>query len=257
MNDRETYHECQCYPASKGYPASLRNGCSDPWVDCHVLSEIRALAKPGGREAAQVAYGAQVREAAEGRNKRPTAGDAARRLQGFGVPSAALWPLGSGKSTDALEAAQKWWPTRAQFPFLLLMGDVGLGKSVAAAWCASEWARDFPWNDLPGGPSREPFVWLDGPKLRSISAFDNDVAADAGRAQLLVVDDAGRDSNPRAMEILAEVLVERIDRKRATVLTTNLKGEPFRQRYGIALADRLRASAVIPRLQGKSMRGKS
>jgi len=214
--------------------------------------------QPGGRAAALAEYHAECAVAAVRAEEKPTASDVLSKVARLGVPASALFAIRNEKPTECLKAAQLWWPSdRRTFPALVMLGDVGQGKTVAAAWCCVEWARGYPWNKLPTGSNESPMVWLDGPRLRQLAAFDEraaDLLAAAATAQLTVIDDGGREGSARAMEALSDVLMERVDNFRATVLTSNLKGEQFRARYGTALADRLRACAVVPRLTGSSLR---
>lgn len=249
---------CECYPDSRGYPAHLRKGCLGPGT-CWVLAESRALRQPGGQKASLEAYYRECSATADKADEKPSANDMLSRVQRMGVPSSALFAIRNEKPTECLKAAQAWWTSdRRTFPALVMAGDVGQGKTVAAAWCCVEWARTYPWNRLPTGSNESPMVWLDGPRLRTLGSFDEaaaDLLAAAATAQLTVVDDAGREGDRRALEALSDVLMERVDNYRATILTSNLKGEAFRERYGIALADRLRACAVVPKLTGASLRG--
>lgn len=250
---------CQCYP-SPNYPAHLRKGCMGPGT-CWVLAESRALREPGGQERLLAEYHEEARTAANRSDEKPEPRDVLSRVQRLGVPASALFAIRNEKPTECLKAAQLWWTSdKRTFPALVMLGDVGQGKTVAAAWCCVEWARGYPWNKLPTGSNESPMVWLDGPRLRQLSAFDEraaDLLASAATAQLTVVDDAGREGDRRALEALSDVLMERVDNYRATVLTSNLKGEQFRARYGTALADRLRSCAVVPKLTGSSLRGQS
>lgn len=253
----EADRECQCYPPSRNYPASLRKGCNG-YSQCWVRAESKQLMTPEGRADVRRAYGLECLEAQGRAEQKPSVGDVLHRVQRLGVPASALFAIRNEKPTDCLKAAQDWWASdKRLFPVLALVGDVGQGKTVAAAWCVVEWARGYPWNSLPTGTNQQPMVWLDGPRLRELSSFSEeaqDLLAAAATAELTVVDDAGRDGSPRAIEAVSDVLMERVDRMRATVLTSNLKGEAFKARYGAALADRLRAVAAVPKLAGQSMR---
>ncbi len=255
---QEDRRGCKCYPESRGYPAYLRKGC-DHADNCHVMVDLRRCSKPEGRKAAMLEYHAEAKRAANHGEDKPGVGDVLSKCQRLGVPASPLFAIRNEKPTDCLTAAKNWWAAdKRTFPALVMLGDVGQGKTVAAAWCAVEWARGYPWNKLPTGSNERPMVWLDGPRLRELGSFDEaaaDLLASAATAQLTIVDDAGRDGSPRAMEALSDVLMERVDNYRPTVLTSNLKGEQFRARYGVALADRLRACAVVPKLTGASMRG--
>jgi hypothetical protein len=247
---------CECYPPEK-YPAYLRKGCVGIG-SCWVLAEARACRTPEGRAAEQAKYHVELKAAADRADEKPSAGDVIWRVQRMGVPATALFAVRNEKPTQILTVAKDWWASdRRTFPVLVMAGDVGTGKTTAAAWCAVEWARAYPWNKLPTGSNEAPMVWLDGPRLRELGAFGEEAAntlAAAATADLTIVDDAGREGDRRALEALSDVLTERTDKRRSTILSSNLKGKEFVARYGTALADRLRAVAVMPGIKGESMR---
>lgn len=258
MSYEESRIGCHCFPAARGYPAFLRKNCGG--IDsCHVLAESRALSKPGGAEAVKAQYAAECAKTAETAESKPQPRDVVSKLTRLGVPANELFlAIGNEKPTDAIRKAQMWWRgDRKNFPALVMAGDVGQGKTVAAAWCALEWATGYPWNALPSGQNAQPFAWIDGPGMRKLGEWGEeaqDLLACAATAQLTVIDDAGREGDRRAYEALSDLVMERVDRNRSTILSSNMKGEMFRARYGIALADRLRARAVIVSAKGESMR---
>lgn len=251
-------HECQCYPPSRGYPASLRKGCGSE-AQCWVKAESLALRTPEGRAAAMAAYHAEAKAAGDRSEQEPQQRDVLQRLQRMGVPANEMFAaIANDKPTEPMRVAQLWWKgDRKTFPALVMAGDVGQGKTVAAAWCALEWARRYPWNALPSGSNRQPFAWIDGPGMRKLGEWGEeaqDLLAGAATADLTVIDDAGREGDRRAYEALSDLIMERVDRNRATILSSNMKGEMFRARYGMALADRLRSRAVLVTARGTSMR---
>lgn len=248
---------CACYPPDK-YPAYLRKGCSSE-SQCWVRAESKALRTPEGRAAALADYHAEVQRAAARAEETPDAGDVVSKLQRLGVPANDMFTaLKNDKPTHAMRTAQDWWRgDKRLFPVLVMAGDVGVGKTTAAAWCALEWARGYPWNSLPSGSHKEPFAWIDGPGMRKLGEWGEeaqDLLATAAVANFTVLDDAGREGDRRAYEALSDLLMERVDRNRTTILASNVKGEVFRGRYGIALADRLRARGVLVTAKGESMR---
>ncbi len=241
---------CECYPSAFG----LNRGCNGTHT-CWVLKELREGQTPEGRAAQKERYFAEAA-------KRIDAGmdfdELARKLNKLGVPGPALSVAKRPDDNEAMDGARRWWKgDLALVPALVLMGTPGVGKTVAAAWCCLEWGKDYGWNSQPSGPSAEPLMWVDGPVLRKAGAFDGpaaEVMEQVATARLVVIDDAGREGNRPAMEALSDALVERIDHRRPFVLSTNLAGQPFRERYGEALADRLRASALIIAIKAKSLR---
>lgn len=153
----------------------------------------------------------------------------------------------------ATEAADSWWfGMRTERPLLALMGPTGLGKTTAAAWAAWLAAREYPWNSGPGGGMAwEPIVWLAAADIALLQSWFNDgkrQAEEARRAWLLVVDDAGHEKERPAIAALTDLLMRRIDSRRATILTTNLRGREFAGRYGVPVVDRMKAHAYVPEL---------
>ena len=99
---------------------------------------------------------------------------------------------------------------------------------------------------------------LSQPLLRG-AGFDVNAAVmlDAcDAAHLLIIDDAANEGTQQAIRAVSDVVRSRLERRRLTVLTTNVVSEAFRTRYGVPLADRLRHAAEAPDLRHeKSMRG--
>ena len=245
---------CECYPSGTD------GGCNG-MGDCHTLTELRLGKTTEGRAQLRDEYNAKIRAKAAHMDGAPQVGELLGKMQRAGIPSEVLAWLPKIEPRTALDGAKTWWRgDRAVLSALVLVGPPGCGKSVAAGWVALQVAKSWPWNSMAGGDAhpRLPFVWLDGPKLSALSAIgapEAELMASAARACLLVVDDAGREGNRPAIEALSDVLSERIDNKRSTVLTSNLVGESFRNRYGLALSDRLRAHATVINLAAvKSMR---
>lgn len=255
MNETQS---CVCYPPEK-YPAFLRKGCTS-YSQCHVMADLRQCATPEGRKVAMAEYHAEAAKIADRASDKPSVGDVLAKVQRLGVPSSALFAVrANDKPTTCIATAKQWWAGDLKlFPALVMAGGFGVGKTVAAAWCAVEWAREYPWNQLPTGSNESPMVWIDGPRIRELGLF-NEASADllsaASAAQLTIVDDVGREGDRRALEALSDVLMERLDARRATVLSTNVKGNDFVARYGGGLADRLRALAIFATARGPSLRG--
>ena len=223
-------------------------------TDCPFWVDSRARQTPEGRLRMAEDYKAQVMKRMD---VGTTPEEVAERLCRLGVPSLALESARAPESTEALRAAQVWWASKDALS-LVLVGEVGLGKTTASAWVALEVGKAWPWNTGSRVTADDvPLVWLDGPRLSQLSRFDKHAAEAldaAATARLLVVDDAGREGNRPAIEALSDVLTERLDRRRRTILSTNLRGEAFRARYGVPLSDRLRAGGHIVARAGESMR---
>lgn len=242
---------CTCYPNNP----ELRQGCGHE-NECWVLGNARHA-----NEAMRSGRRIETQE----RQPDPESpiGHAMRRLKSAGVPAEYLNDARRDFPSKAKSriAAEAWWAgDKGQKPALVLCGDTGVAKSTTAAWAALQWATQWTWQGPSGGKQTAPVVWLGGLELQRIGGFDANAALmlDAAEAtSLLVIDDAGREGNRPAIQALSDVVQSRCDKRRLTVISANTTGEAFRQRYGIPLADRLRACAVIPDLRGeKSLRAR-
>jgi DNA replication protein DnaC len=84
---------------------------------------------------------------------------------------------------------------------------------------------------------------------------DPDALPHAMAADLLVLDDLGRESDSEwTRQQLHSILDARLANGRRTVVTTNLRDEQMESRYGAPLVDRLVDDAVIVEVRGESRR---
>lgn len=180
-----------------------------------------------------------------------------RRLRRLGVPAKAREVLlGQMHETEALAAARRFVATPArERPLLALLGDVGLGKTVAAAWVFRELVRGVPeWRST--GETDVP-VWMRGPDFTRVSAYspeDSRMIREAQRAPLLVVDELGDEATPLGTATVRDICMAREANNRRTVLTSNLRPSDFARLYGRALYDRLVSRGIVTGLTGPSMR---
>lgn len=183
------------------------------------------------------------------------------RLRLLGVPELAIQTIAKGEDTPALRAARKWHEQKER-PFLVLLGGVGTGKTVAAVWAMSRHlaaGRDTP--QAGGGKAIPQAVFLRASKFARLSQYDKRdeewLENELHRSRLLVIDDMGAEflAAP-AMTMLDELLDERYSNARRTILTSNLSGELFRERYGARLWDRFAQVAVVFGAGSQSLRKK-
>jgi DNA replication protein DnaC len=168
------------------------------------------------------------------------------RMRRLGVPLEAIENLRSPWNTRAREAAAEFCTApHAQDRFLLLAGNRGVGKTVAAAWLLRQQLLD-------GHPG---CLWVPATDFTSMSAYDGKVER-LERVALLVVDDIGRESKGFARDLLSGVLLRRYEEMRRTVLTTNAAPSEMQTLYGQATWDRIRTGMVVP-LDGPSFRGRT
>jgi DNA replication protein DnaC len=96
-------------------------------------------------------------------------------------------------------------------------------------------------------------------RLTRWNRFDDDAMATLERASALVVDDMGAeymDDKGAFRSFVDGLMNARYADGLATVLTTNLNGQTFADRYGTRFADRLREAGRFVELRGTSMRGR-
>jgi len=149
---------------------------------------------------------------------------------------------GKLKATAALKAASEWWQARPR-DIIAMAGPPGCGKSVAAAWCV--------------GKANQGALFVTARELLRVSVYDGEQMSRLERAPLLALDDLGAEfADTKGMfSVLVDALVDaRHSELRPTVLTTNLKVEAFRQRYGDRVVDRIRDGRFYQCAEG-SLRG--
>lgn len=165
--------------------------------------------------------------------------------------------------TDATRATSRWYrePSRR---VLVLLGPMGIGKTVAAALVATVYAK-----------RRETVRYLREPALVKWSA--SSTLAHEARveelhdADLLIVDELGTTlsgQGEKARDAMFAMLDDRLAREARTILIGNLckpmpgggmrgSAAALGKAYGARFVDRLREVGVIVELAGESMRGRS
>lgn len=135
--------------------------------------------------------------------------------------------------------------------FLIILGDVGLGKTYSA--CAII-------NELQIG------TYLDMPelslKVNTADRFNSPINRemllhDLAKKRLLILDEIGRYDHKKIEEqdILFYILNKRYANRRPTILCSNLNKQEFANYLGTALTDRLRGRNTTLILEGESKRG--
>jgi len=110
---------------------------------------------------------------------------------------------------------------------LVITGDVGTGKSTAAAWIVAS--------------TQDNALWLPARVVDDLERW-KPVSELAYRVGLLVIDDLGteRESDSGwSVDTIGGLLVDRLDSGKRTVVTTNLNGLGLVKRYGDRLRSRL------------------
>jgi DNA replication protein DnaC len=158
-----------------------------------------------------------------------------------GIPRAFHAGLGAPKETAALDAVRAFMGTEDK-TVLLLAGDVGRGKSFAAAWAVDTYGGRF----------------IEANDVIAASIYDQAGQDRYMLPSLLVVDELGMeplDQGGWGESKFYDLLNGRIQNLRRTILVTNLGLSAFVARYPDArLRDRLRAYARAHFEAGPSMR---
>jgi len=134
------------------------------------------------------------------------------------------------------------------FQTLIFLGNVGTGKTHLACGIIREC----------GGLYRLAPVIVE--ELRRAKSFkstetETDILNKYGRINLLIIDEIGRSvSATDEQYMIYQIINERYNRRKPTVLISNQTKKDFLQHVGIATADRLIESAEVVELTGKSYR---
>ena len=136
-----------------------------------------------------------------------------------------------------------------KFQTIIFLGAVGTGKTHLASGIIYEC----------GGLYRlAPAIVEEIRRAKSFSARETeaDILDTYGRASLLVIDEIGRGVVAAEEQyMLYQIINERYNRRKPTVLISNQTKKEFLSYVGIAAADRLTESAQVVEFTGKSYRG--
>lgn len=151
---------------------------------------------------------------------------------------------------EALEQSRRYLEAVkcGKFCTLILLGNVGTGKTHLACGIVREY----------GGLYRlAPNIVEEIRRAKSFTAKDTeaDILDGYGRAKLLVIDEIGRGvAGTDEQYMLYQIINERYNRRKPTVLISNQTKRDFLNYIGIAAADRLTESAKTVEFKGQSYR---
>lgn len=170
----------------------------------------------------------------------------AERLKESGCGERSMAVAAAPTESEALAAARRWLVNEKDRWCLTLQGNVGNGKSVAAAWCLRQAARVHSVR------------WRQCSEVTKMSSYGPDAAdfAKLKSVRLLVLDEVGAEHlTDNARSLLSELLNARYEGSLRTVLTANLDEKTLEARLGRRIFDRIRHGGRWVELKGKSMRG--
>jgi len=161
-----------------------------------------------------------------------------RRLIRAGAPerNVTLWVAGL-EPTPAWDAVKDF--VAKGRGFALLTGDTGVGKTSAAVGGMALRLLEDKREDMPVLFVRA----VEGARMGLYDAEDKKLAGQMLSCGLLVLDDLGAEflsDGSIWRSILDEVIDTRYGDRTQTIITTNLDGGSFKQRYGARIADRIR-----------------
>lgn len=159
------------------------------------------------------------------------------------------------KTTPAMSGAEAWvnMDSKSRPTFLMLMGETGTGKSVAAA-LAMRLARSFYLRPSDGVVS---WCWtsnagkyLEAQGMADLCFSDSGRRAldRASRLKVLVIDDIGAERMDQQgfwQAAFGSLISEREDARLPTVVTSNLKAEAFVERYGARVYSRIKGDSMV------------
>ena len=195
-------------------------------------NEVLRLRERTPEEEARIAAEWEQREKAE-RQEREL--ERRRRWAACGIPSKDVRRIAAGEleSTPALSATREF--ERKRTIVLVLAGPVGCGKYL------EPYPRRF----------------LAIAELARLNRFNAAAMEPVEQAAALVVDDLGAeflDDKGGFASLFDAVMDARYRHLLPTVITTNLRSDEFRARYGERTVDRLREHGQFVELAGKSLR---
>jgi DNA replication protein DnaC len=171
--------------------------------------------------------------------------------RGAPVDDIARVTSGGLEETEALVAVQA--AIAGGSKLFVLGGPPGIGKTTAACY----WLIHA--RAVTTLVRTRPALFIRAGQLARWDRFGQEAMRDLERARALVVDDLGvefDDTKGAFRSLLDEVVDARYAASLPTLLTTNLAGPAFKERYHERIADRVRGAGGFIALRGESMRAR-
>lgn len=166
----------------------------------------------------------------------------AKMSRAHGFPVRAIEAAQSAdESMPAVSRVAAWDPDDRSV--LVLSGKPGCGKTVAATW----WAIQQDWSP----------TFLRASSFAAASRYDKEERSKWLNAGSMVLDDLGTeyaDAKGSFLTDLDELIDTLYGNRRSLIITTNLKAEDFRERYGARVVDRIRECGKWESIGGDSLR---
>ena len=163
--------------------------------------------------------------------------------EGWGIPPDKAALLSAPENTEALRAVGEF--LRSPALFLMLVGDLGVGKTIAAWW----------------GVAQRGGRYVTAMELVRAGSFDRDFWESLRTAPFVAIDELGMEAVDQSGWFLAnlyDLLDHRLSRSRKTALLSNLDAAAFKARYCSGtmerLYERLKTQGEFVALAGESLR---
>lgn len=170
------------------------------------------------------------------------------------------------KNTKAMKAARSFLENASE-RMLVLSGSRGCGKTTAAAWIAAQRCPDeyrgYSYEEIEASRGFVPWPgdkhprFVDASRLARVSRYRDEEMKPLEECSMLVIDDLGIefvDEKGSFLSTLDGLINARYAANLRTVITTNLRGEDFKKRYGERISDRIREVGRFVEIKGPSMR---
>jgi len=164
----------------------------------------------------------------------------AKSLEGQGIPRRIIQTLNAPlKSTRAVRQVRKIFLAPKEAWVLVLSGDKGCGKSVAAGlYLKLRAERALDNQEQPPESS----VWYSAVRMARMSSYNGDFDKML-RTHLMVIDDLGveyLDNKGYFEQRFDELMNDRYENFGRTIITTNLNAQDFKERYSDRVTSRMR-----------------
>ena len=191
--------------------------------------------------------------------------DAQNSLPGAGVSlrDCAVLDSDSFKDTPSVKAVKDFILEPRETWCLVLAGQPGRGKSIAAAywlkrlaydWLVKRFEEEEENTTLHNGFTGQ--HWWSAQEVSRVSSHDAQLNILMNRDNL-VIDDLGTeylDTKGHTLHRLDEMITRRYSNYKRTVITTNLNMEGFQKRYGNRIFSRIGDGGVFHGVTNKSLR---
>jgi len=161
-------------------------------------------------------------------------------LTAQGIPKRIIAVLESDlKLTKAVRRSLEFFRAPREAWVLVLSGDKGCGKSVAAGAYLQQRALSALTSDLTLPETK---VWWSAVKLTRMSSFNGDFES-LLNTSMLVLDDLGveyLDKGGHFQQRFDELMNDRYENFGRTIITTNLNAADFKKRYSERVTSRMR-----------------